>query len=344
MEDILQSRQRAMVKQGWLWGDRMWRIGNPFEWTDGEHHQYMHAARDVRALLQAIGMYYEQYPTPEKIKTKDHDEVLRFYEETLTATIRNHAPFLQDKPEWQNHVRCTSVARTQDYCAVKTFCKELPSAPQHLDLGPGLGSHAVYSLQFLKGTFYALEAIPHMYDIQRQFLRFLAPRYGTYLDLVEAENFSLTDQEIAAELSNQSHSIKHVPSWGFPHIKDKSMDLVTATWMLNEVSYAGILWLLSNALRVTKDGGYLYIRDSSKLKPNRHAIPYDQLLLEFGFEKAGQLDVQNRVDFWGVPRVYRKAKTVNKSFEELVDHCLGKFAVVVHGGTYNQNLDTVPKK
>ena len=88
----------------------------------------------------------------------------------------------------------------------------------------------------------------------------------------------------------------------------------------------------------------LYIRDSENLKPMRHNINYDNLLLERGFEKVARLDVENRVNFFGIPRIYRKVKEGSWSFDEFVDSYLGKFAITSHGGSYNQNLDKTPKK
>ena len=48
--------------------------------------------------------------------------------------------------------------------------------------------------------------------------------------------------------------------------------------MLNELSYSGLFWLISNAVNKLKKKGYLYIRDSYILKPGMHQIEYDKLL------------------------------------------------------------------
>ena len=36
MKDILESLNRARSKSGWLYGEKMNRIGDPFQWVDGE--------------------------------------------------------------------------------------------------------------------------------------------------------------------------------------------------------------------------------------------------------------------------------------------------------------------
>ncbi|NQT22146.1 MAG: hypothetical protein HQ579_01770 [Candidatus Omnitrophica bacterium] len=159
------------------------------------------------------------------------------------------------------------------------------------------------------------------------------------MDVIECENFNLDRAEITRLVNKESgYKIKHVPSWYFDTVATGSIDLITATWVLNEINVAGILWLMSHSSRVLRKDGYLYIRDSSKLKPLRHAINYDELLLKMGFEEVGRLDVRNRIDLHGIPRAYRKKTESVFSFEELFDSCLGKFAVTVHGGAYMQNM------
>jgi hypothetical protein len=129
----------------------------------------------------------------------------------------------------------------------------------------------------------------------------------------------------------------HIPSWKFPVIDDNYFDLVTATWVLNEVNHAGIIWLLGGSIRTLKVGGYFYIRDSGKLKPGRHDIDYDALVLNQGFEEVKRLPVQNRVDLFGIPRMYRKTKqTLVLGFDELYDQVMGRFRVSAQTGNYNQ--------
>ena len=115
---------------------------------------------------------------------------------------------------------------------------------------------------------------------------------------------------------------------------------MTATWVLNEIDSAGICWLLAQAARVLKTGGYVYIRDSGQRKPNRHAIDYDAALLELGFKASGRLEVRNREDFHGVPRAYRKERAVAVTFESLFDRFFGRHAVTVHGGSFTYSSAT----
>ena len=69
------------------------------------------------------------------------------------------------------------------------------------------------------------------------------------------------------------------------------------------------------------------------------AIVYDTGMLQaIKIAEVHKSNVVNRVDFYGVPRVYRKETDKSYTFEELVDSCLGHFAVTTHGGALVQNM------
>ena len=53
---------------------------------------------------------------------------------------------------------------------------------------------------------------------------------------------------------------------------------------------------------------------------------YDSLLKELNFEEVHRLTVKNRVDFYGVPRMYLKSnQVISLPFHELVKRLLGHF-------------------
>lgn len=344
MNDIVQSLNRAMVRQGWISGDKFHRIGHPFVWVDGERH-YLDSLSDSQSIIPYVSMFYEQYPTPDEILTSDYEQIKEHCEKQLRLFCKHFFPMLPwSGYNLETNIICNALVRTQDYCFIKTYCNDLEGKIKHLDIGSGLGNHALYSLKAWENSeFYALEASPKSYAVQRHFLRFISPSPGSYLDLIECENFELDVQSMSVELNEKNnYRIKHCPSWFFPLIQEESINLVTATWVLNEISFSGILWLISNASRVLRQGGYFYIRDSGKLKPNRHSINYDDLLKKIGFKEIGRLNVTNRIDYFGIPRAYQKSTDSIYSFEELVESCLGKFAVTAHGGDYVQNLESTP--
>ena len=343
MKDIEKSLERAMIEQGWYFGDKVSRLGSPFEWTENEQKSNILTLQGLLAIRFYFSMFYVQRQTPDKIMIDDYEEVKKYCEDSLKDVFKHFFPFLPLDKTWLNHIESQAMIRTQDYCFIKTFCEDMPKKISHIDIGPGLGSSAIYSLKYLNSVFYALEASPMSYSVQRKCFRFLSPSPGAYLDPIECETFQLTSEDIQKQLNGRSvFRIKHVPSWKFPLIASDAMDLLTATFALNELNYSGILWILAQASRVLRKNSYFYIRDSNILKPGMHSIEYDKVLTKIGFEKTAQLEFKNRHDYYGIPRLYRKVSDKEYTFDEMVEMCLGKYASVASGGNLAYNLDTMP--
>ncbi len=343
MQDIEHSLSKFLVKNGFIFGELMNRIGDPFQWVDGNKISHLKTVSGVLAVLQYLAMSGEIYKTPFSIKTENHDHLLTLIEKQLTRIYDSLVPFTSSKDyQFNQYIQSTASVKVQDYCSIRHFCNDLPSNPKQLDIGPGLGANAIYSLFGLNAVYYSLEAFPHSYEVQRMFFRSLLGENGSYLDLIECENFNLEECEIRKQLNDtEKYRIKHVPSWHFGLVGNESIDLVTATWVLNEVTPAGIAWLLSHVNRVLCKGGYVYIRDSGKRKPLRHDLNYDHVLLDLGFTHVGTLDVQNRIDMHGIPRVYRKVKNINMEYKEFFDWAFGRFVVTAHGGNYMQTGEPI---
>ena len=341
MQDVRESLKRALVEQKWIFGDRVVRLGSPFEWSENQHKANILDLENMYAVAFYFSMFYVQKETPKEMLVPEYEEVNQYCREKIAEAFNHFFPFLADSETWAHHVQSQALIRTQDYCFIKRHCTGLPDHPNHIDIGPGLGSSALYSLKFLKSKFYALEASPMSYGVQRHYFRFLSPEPGAYFDLIECENFQLQIDRIKTELGNNRHAIKHIPSWRFPLLKTSSMDLLTACYVLNELNYAGILWLLAEGSRVLRRDGYFYIRDSAILKPGMHNIDYDETLKKMGFIEVARLQLQNRYDFFGIPRVFMKNTEEIYSFDALVEMCLGRFAAVAGGSDRAYNLDTV---
>lgn len=338
IKDITESLGRALLRQGWLFGHKANRIGDPFVWVDGDQTASVRELSDTVAALQYASMFEEVYPTPVSIVSDDMDHMQGQIEQVLREFYAYMVPFLDpNKADFDKYLRGTAAIRAQDYSTIRRWCGDLPKAPVHLDIGPGLGTHATYSLLGFSSNYIGVEASAFSYNAQRKFYRFLTRSQPTYLDPVDCETFGLDEAAIAAEL-RKDYRIKHVPSWLFPLVDDACVDVVTATWVLNEVSTSGILWLLSNIVRTLRVGGYIYIRDSGVRKPLRHNVDYDALLAEIGCEPVQRLEVRNRIDYYGVPRVYRRTSASAVTFDELVDRVLGKFKITAQMGGYEQNL------
>jgi len=343
MNDIRESMERALVEQGWIFGDKACRIGSPFVWAENEHKNNILNLQDLYGLGFYFSMWYIKKNTPNELILENHDEVNQHMISEITRSFKHFFPFLPLEGTWRNHIEAQALARAQDYFFIKKYCHDLPSEPNHIDIGPGLGCAAIASIKFLNSTYYALEASPMSYAAQRHYFRFVSPYPGAYLDVIECENYQLRADTIINEIKKSDYRIKHIPSWRFPWLPDESMDLMSATFVLNELNYAGILWILSNASRAIKRGGFFYIRDSEILKPGTHAIDYDKVLERIGFNKVGELRFANRHVYFGIPRVYQKNSSQILSFEEIVDMCLGKYASVAAGSDLAYNIDKVPQ-
>ena len=341
MEDIINSRARARQSQGWKVG-QFTRIGDPFHSREEAFSPWTSEGTDAGLLLEYIANYNEKYPTPKEIQVKDFDEVLKFSEEVIHDAYKLCGPFLDEK-NWRIETSGQALMRTQDYAFIKTFSKELKKNCNHIDIGPGLGSHALYSMKAFESNYIGIETQPHMFKIQRIFQRLLSAKcqikFGSnfnFFDAIEAETFGLTWEKISNHIKGIQNKpgISIVPSWMFKNVPSNSIDLATATFMLNEIPVAAILWLFSNLTRVMKKGSYFYINDNAKqkdelkLKPERaNVMDYDGFLLTLGFKEVKRMKMENRVNFRGSPRIFIKDTDKSYSYQDLVDKQVGKFAV-----------------
>ncbi len=324
-QDIYQSLEKAMVVQRWNEGDKFHRIGNPFQWIDADQTPGHQRLSELAAMMPHFTMIYEKYPTPVELDYEDLGAVLPTIRTTMVRIFQQFFPFLEAE-HYSVYFDATALTRAQDYAFISAFSDIELKGIKHLDVGPGLGSHSFYSRPVWDTLFCGLEAYPQTYQVQRNTFRQLGNVTGPYIDFIAAENFGLSDSKLEELFSKCRKGILHVPSWKAPLIPDNYFDLVTATWVLNELNMAGIAYLLCHCVRTLRVGGYFYIRDSDKRKPGRHNVNYDALLLEFGFEETKRLQVRNRVDLYGVPRMYRKTDRVHLlSFHDLIHTLLGHF-------------------
>ena len=347
MNDIIESMKRAYVREGWLWGAILFRMGNPFGWADYEHNPEQTFLSGTSAFLRFICLFHGEFTTPDSIRSKDFDRIRTVTEDMIKKSCEHFLPVaVSEDAAFEKAIRDHALVRAQDFGFLQRFCTDLEQGMNHLDIGPGLGSHAIHSLDGFGSNYYAIEAVPNTYSVQRLFFRFLCQNHGSrYLDLVDCENFGISMARMQEEINGSNgYGVRHIPSWYFGLVRNNSIDLVTATWTLNEITASALLWILSNSSRVLKEGGYLYIRDSAKLHPTCHSISYDDLLTQIGFVEMERLQVENRVNFFGVPRLYQKKTTRHYSFNNLVDLAFGKFAEKAHGEMHlpSQSQDQWP--
>ena len=345
--ELEQSLKIALTKKKWIYGDKYFRIGNPFAWVDGDLQISRMNFSGVVDLKQWFSGYYEKYETLRDFKYKDYNKDYKIILNCYKNIFDFYFPFYKKKKDTTllKNIICHSLARIQDYCVIKKYTS-LRKNSEHLDFGPGLGGNAVYSLRLLKSKYTGIEAHYWSYDIQRLFFRKLINSGEIYTDLLSAESLGMNDNELKSIVNDKTSNIKQIPSWHFDFIKNNTKDLITATTCLNELNTAGIIYFLYHSNRVLKKNGYLYIRDSAKLKPGRHNVNYDNILTNI-FEYKLVKDFRhltNRKDIFALPRIYKKQKIKNFSFEKLYNKLVGYKAITAHGSVYNQNLKEKNKK
>lgn len=58
MRDVKESLKRALVEQGWIFGDKVARLGSPFEWTENEHKANILDLENMYAVAFYFDMFY----------------------------------------------------------------------------------------------------------------------------------------------------------------------------------------------------------------------------------------------------------------------------------------------
>lgn len=341
--DVINSLNSAFTRDGWAFGELFNRIGNPFQWVDGDQLNGLGSSNPSVNFVQYLTMSGEIYDLFHLIKYKDSHVHHKKLEKHLKEIVSYFLPkSLWGHFEIENYINSTICVKIEDFACLKYFEFKNINKPKHLDIGPGLGANALYSNYLLDSIYIPLEAHPISYSTQRDFFRAMAANSGgeiTYTDIITLENFGFSSAQIKKIYDDliANNSIIHTPSWYYSLIDNESLDLISATWVLNEVNVSGICWLIYNSFRTLKINGIFYIRDSSKLKPLRHNINYDDLLLSLGFELVGKLPVENRVDIHGIPRAYKKRKDFYfKDFETFYNKVLKRSDTYSHGGSFQQ--------
>ena len=147
----------------------------------------------------------------------------------------------------------------------------------------------------------------------------------TFQSRFEGETFWITTQII--DVKKQ----EGVRRCYLKFIEKESIDLITATFVFNELNYCGLIFLLSEVHRILKKGGHLYLRDSLVLKDHLHDLDYDGILKKIGYKQTATIPYKSRLDLYGIPRVYEKISNENLSFDLMVDTFIGKYASVALG-------------
>ena len=322
------DKQKQKVKQGFCEGDFVHRLGDPFEWIDGNNTQSLdlNVYLGKPSLWMYTTLYYEYYSTPKILKNKKikHLRKKKYY--NLQKFFNKHFYFIGSK-NYEKYLKCLTETNIQDYLILNPYLKKKIKV---LDLGPGLGRHFSWINTFFKDSvYYGADVSLFSYLNQKAFFQTFDVKVH---DIIEYEQFGLSKKSI----KGSENEVWQLPTWHLNKIND-SLDLIIATFMLNEVSTIGLLYLIFYATRILKKNGLFYIRDSAKLKPDRHNINYDELLIKLGFERLVHHKFINRKNFFGEPRIYQKkidAKQIEKKrgwvqedFYDFVKKHVSKFEI-----------------
>ena len=176
--DLDASLKRALVKQQWVFGERYFRLGNPFIWIDGSILLSPYDYRGIVDLAQWYSAYYEEYQTPSRIKTENYDVELSTIENIYRDIFNSYFPFI-DRTAFDAdlYIRCHALARMQDF-------------------GAGMGGNATYSNILLEASYTAIEAHQWSYDIQRMFFGKMADKNRPYLDVLAAESMEIGSEKL----------------------------------------------------------------------------------------------------------------------------------------------------
>jgi len=338
---------RALAKQGWLYGKKFNQWGNPFLWIDGPLH-IPHSSSQSEHLAGWVSSYYDAFPALPELDGTRYRELL----DRLSSDFReliNHLlpPFVFSESDITRYVYGLSTARAQDVRVLEVFAPELDlTTVSQLDFGPGMGVSAVWNTAIGgEGARYtAVEIDDKNYALQRSVFSYLAARSDyRYFDALAAEGM-IPDATLDSELNSPAVRIAHVPSWHMGSVNDHSQDLVTATTVLNEVGHAAIGHFVSQANRVLRPGGYVYIRDSGRTKPGRHGIDYESFLASIGYKRVDELKVIHRSNMHGVPRLWKKESHLDLGFDEVMQELVGDQAVVTHGSDYVHSISSAYTK
>lgn len=186
----------------------------------------------------------------------------------------------------------------QDYIMANAYPMPGPTrARRVLDFGAGYGRQAnLWSQQEDDGlVFIGVDGIPQPYCMQHFYYSNIDRPWHEYL--VEQSEFRLDDR---------SRGIYHLPTWRLDLIPDNYLDRILAVQVLYELSSELAKYICAEFRRILKPTGALYIRDHTSAWMPVQNMDVDQHLAQSGFTKEFEAHVEDTVEFFGVPRIYRK--------------------------------------
>lgn len=163
-----------------------------------------------------------------------------------------------------------------------------------LDFGSGIG-RTVFAWA-PDAAVVSVDVTESLYLVQREAYRAL---YGdNALEALDAP-----DDARAALDDDPKPGVIHLPSWLLPAVPDRSVSLIVAVHVLQEVPEPTLRYVLDQFRRVIAPGGLLYVRDKEFWAP-RHKLRVGRSLLLQGWELAYRFPGSEGRDINGVPRLW----------------------------------------
>jgi SAM-dependent methyltransferase len=184
---------------------------------------------------------------------------------------------------------------------INKHCKGVSTT---LDFGSGYGRlGCILGQKNSKMTYISVDCIERSYLLQNLFLSLFAPkRFYEYFD------FRFENKEFKILKGN---NIYHLPTWKMEIIKNNSVDLITAVFVLNEINQFALNHFINQARRVLKKGGYIYIKDhlyqtGEKSHKGAHKNNTEVELKKAGFDIIFQGNYKDDQEIFGIPRILKK--------------------------------------
>lgn len=182
-----------------------------------------------------------------------------------------------------------------DWDFIRDICGEIKVS---LDFGAGCGRQLIGLLHNCKHfhTLYAIDASTNGYMTQNcLYTACDILGHVEFIDLLDYEQSGALENGVSRVNGENSKKPKvvHVPAWtDYSHIRDKSLDIIFACHVHNELSKSDFLRLMELADTKIRDGGYFYIRSELGIWGDNfyedsvmyHAIDPVEKLSSFGFE------------------------------------------------------------
>lgn len=163
-----------------------------------------------------------------------------------------------------------------------------------VDFGSGIGRQATAWMGKCD-KFYSVDAVDSLYLIQYKIYELLYPK-----ELVE----SFDNREVKSFGDKKEGSLYHLPTWRMDSIPPRSVDLIIAINVLQEIAKGTLEYTLSHFKRIVKKQGFLYIRDLEQHYAPSHKVNIGRELMKNGWRLIYRYLGREGYDMESIPRLW----------------------------------------